>query len=100
MKYELPENLKDALNELFILYDEAYIELRKEVIYLIRNNIRNINIIEHTFDKLLNIPTEKCYKLFTLLCEYVSTFDTELVDDYKEIYNELYGEEESKSKKK
>ena len=98
-KYTLPNNLKNMLDWLIKLYKQAHKEIKPEVLYIIKNNIKDIRLIEHTLDKLLNIPTEKCYILFTKLCNYVSKFDKETAEDYLEIYNEIYGEEENIKKK-
>ena len=88
------------LNSLMELYELAYQQLNIKVTYLIDNGIRNKRLIENTFEELLNIPTDKCYDLFIKLCNYVKTFDEQLVIDYQTIYEELYGEETNKTKKR
>lgn len=86
--------------ELNELYELTYNQIKPQVIYIIRNNIKDINFIDHIFDELLNVPTDKCYKLFTKLCNYVASFNSKLAKEYLEIYEELYGEEELEEKKK
>lgn len=89
----LSDELRGMFNGLMGLYDQAYGEIRKDVEYIVLNDIRDDYILEHVFDKIINIPTDKCYELFVELCDYVSHFNEEMVEDYKDIYNELYGDD-------
>ena len=67
---------------------------------VISNKIRDKYTIEHLFDEIINIPTDKCYELFIELCAYVSQFNKELVDDYIELYNDLYGDDDKEANMK
>ena len=94
----LDDNMKDMLNDLMELYDLAYQQLKKQVAYIISNNIKDRRFIESTFEELINIPTDKCYKLFLKLYDYVKAFDEVMANDYYAMYEELYNAEESKKK--
>ena len=96
----LPEELRVAFKSLEKLYGLAYKEIRPEILYIIKNNIKDIGLIEHKLDMLLNIPSKECYILFVKLCEYVSKFNKTLADEYLDIYRDLYEEDVSIVKKK
>lgn len=98
--YTLPSSIKEMASGLIELYGIAYIQIRPQVANIINNNVTNIAYIENVLDQLLNIPYKPCYQLFIKLCNYVSTFDKDCANDYLEIYEDLYGEEEVKEKKK
>ena len=86
--------------ELSKLYELSYKQIKPQVIYIIENNIKDVNFIEKVLDELLNTPTDKCYKLFIKLCTYVDTFDHELAEDYLKFYEEMYGADDKKKKYK
>ncbi len=94
----LDKKIKDMLKELYELYDLAYQSLSPQVAYIIKNSIKDNKLLESTLDELLNIPTDKCYKLFTELCGYISKFNSDMANDYLKIYEEMYGEEKPKKK--
>lgn len=96
----ISDELKSMLSGLIDLYELEYRQLKQHVDYIINHNIQNIEFIEQILERLLNIPYEPCYKLFTRLCGYVSKFNQPFADDYLTIWNDLYGEEEPKIKKK
>ena len=62
--------------------------------------VRNVNYIETTLDRLLDIPTDKAYELFILLCDYYMNIDKEAAKFYLDSYEEIYGEANPKVKKK
>ena len=97
---QVPNDLMRTARKLNELYELSYNQIKPQVTYIIKNNIKDINFIDHVFDELLNIPTEKCYKLFKKLCDYVETFNIKLVKEYLEIYEELYGDDKPKEKQK
>jgi len=72
--------------------------VKPNVVHIINNNIKDIKYIESTLDDLLNVPTDESYKLLTILCNYVAGFDRELADDYLNLFEELYGDEDSEEK--
>ena len=96
----LDKRIKTMLDDLNNLYDLAYKELKTQVAYIIKKNLKDSKMIESTLDQLLNIPTDKCYLLFIKLCNYVATFDQSMADDYLTIYDELYGNHDNEAKKK
>ena len=82
------DGIKEIVRSLMDLYDIAYENAKKDVEYIILNGITDENIIDHVFDNILNIPTDKCYRLFVDLCDYVSCFNERMTNEYMEIYKE------------
>ena len=87
------------VEELYIMYESMTKMLKKNVTFLIRNNVKDVKIIETYLDQLLNIPTEKSFELFKQLCDYYMTINKENAESYLEIYKEMY-EEDNKAKKR
>ncbi len=94
MDYKLSDELMDLASGLVEVYEMAYQLVKPKVDYIIKNNIRDIKIIDKIFDELLNVPTDKGYELFVELCSYVSQFNRKIVEEYVAIYKDLYGDEE------
>ena len=94
------DNIKEIINELLKIYDSEYKRLKPNVDYIIKNNIKDIKYIEQILEQLLNIPYEPCNKLFIRLCKYVENFNKEMSDEYMDLFNKLYNEENVKTKKK
>ena len=86
------DELNGMFSKLMDLYDLAYEDIKRDVEYIILNGIRDEYIIEKLFDNVINIPTDKCYKLFVDLCAYVSRFNKGIVNDYIDVYKDLYGD--------
>ena len=97
---KIPNEIFEMAKSLNELYELSYNQIKPEISYIIKNNIKDMNYIDHVFDELINIPTDKCYKLFIKLCEYVKTFNAKIVNEYIDIYEDLYGEEPKKKKYK
>ena len=95
----IPNSIKEMASSLIDLYALAYEQIKPKVNYIIQNNIINKIYIEQVLDELLNIPYEPSYQLLVKLCNYTSKFDTQLANDYLELWNDLY-EEKPKSKKR
>lgn len=91
--------IKYLIEELYVMYEYMTKMLKKDVTFLIMNNIRDIKTIEIYLDQLLNIPTDKAQELFKQLCDYYMTINKENAESYLEIYKEMY-EEEPKTKKR
>lgn len=91
--------IKYLIEDLYVMYEYMTKMLKKDVTFLIRNNIKDIKTIEIYLDQLLNIPTDKANKLFKQLCDYYMTINKENAESYLEIYKEMY-EEEPKNKKR
>jgi hypothetical protein len=87
------------VEELYSMHEYMTKILKKDVIYLIRNNVKDIKTIEIYLDQLLNIPTDKAQELFKELCRYYMTINKENAESYFEIYKEMY-EENHKTKKR
>ena len=96
----LDTSIKLLFKELIEIYNIAYKELKPSVERIIKENITNKDTIEDCLEKLLNIPTDACYKLFIKLCDYYARIDLSSSLEYLKIYEELYGEDDIKIKKK
>ena len=98
--YQAPKEIFDLAAKLKELYEISYKQLLPDVKYILEKNVRNIRFIECTLDNLLNIPTDKSYELFVLLCNYYKTIDADAAKFYLDSWDELYGDEDNKVKKK
>ena len=92
----LSPELTEMLNDLVVLWDLAYEQIKPMVDYIIKNNIRDSQRIDLYLEKILDIPTEKCYQLYLKLCAYYATFNYESAKEYLALYEELYGEDDDK----
>lgn len=88
------DDIIEMARGLMDLYKDYLKILKPEVAYVIKNNVRDTKYLERLLDQVINVPTDEGYELLVILCDYISTFDKELADDYLKIYNELYGEDE------
>lgn len=84
----ISDELLESFKKLNELWDVAYEELKPRVVYIIKNKK---NIIEHMYDEITNIPTDKCYELFIYFSKYVALFNMDIVKEYIDIYDDLYG---------
>ena len=96
----LSSDLRKMFVGLMNLYEMAYQEVKQDVECVILNGIKDENIIDHIFDNIMNIPTDKGYELFVDFCDYVSDFNNELAIYYAKAYDELYGEDDIDINKK
>lgn len=94
------DEILELAKELNELYEISYKHLRVEVNNIIKNRITDKHIIEKCLDELLNIPTDKCYELLKLLCEYYSLIDKDSAKFYLETFDEMYGDDDWKDIKK
>ena len=82
--------LINLIGELNHLYEDIYNYYEPLVLYLIKNNIKDIKLIENYLDNLLSIPTEKSYNLYMELCNYYESIDKNnsmfYIKEYKKIY--------------
>lgn len=99
-KYVIPPKIYELAKSLNNLYETMYKQVKPDALYIMARNVRNVNYIETTLDRLLDIPTDKAYELFILLCDYYMTIDEEAAKFYLDSYEELYGEDEPKVKKR
>ena len=91
--YDLAKKLND-------LYKIAYFQIEPMASYIINKKVRNTRMIENTLDKILNIPTDEAYELFVSLCKYYSNLDPDGAKFYLDSWDEMYGEDKPKVKKK
>ena len=99
-KYTIPQDIIELAKQINDLYKIMYEMIKPEVLYIINKKVKNVVIIEDTLDRLIEIPTDAAYELLIKLCEYYATIDKEGAKFYLESYEEIYGEEEPKAKKK
>lgn len=99
-KFELSPEIYDFAKYLANLYELTYDEIRPEVIYIISKNVKNVRYIESVLDKLLDIPTDKSYELYSMLCNYYGEFNMGAAKFYLDSWDEMYGKNKTKTKKK
>ena len=99
-KYTIPSDIIELARGLNNLYKTMYIQIEPEVSYIINKKVKNVRIIEACLDRLLDIPTDEAYILFKKLCDYYAKIDKEGAKFYLDSYEEIYGEDEPKTKKK
>lgn len=92
----ISDDLVNMARGLMELYDIAYEQVKPKVQYLIVHHVQDMNVIDHIFDEVLNIPTEKAYQLYLQLCNYVATFNPKEAKEYIDLYYDLYGLDEEK----
>ena len=91
---ELFDEIKELAAGLVKIYEIKYEMVKPQVINIIKNRITNKDIIEHTLDQTLDIPTDKGYELHSLLCRYFSMIDKESAEFYMNEYNNFWNEED------
>lgn len=91
---ELFDEIKELASGLVKIYEIKYEMVKPQVINIIKNRITNKDIIEHTLDQTLDIPTDKGYELHSLLCRYFSMIDKESAEFYMNEYNNFWNEED------
>ena len=96
----LSEDIIKMMVQLMDLCDLAYEQIKPEVDYIIKNQIKDVNRIDACLEQLLNIPTEKCHQLYVKLCAYYAIFNEQNAKEYLEIYDELYGDDNELTRKK
>ncbi len=74
-------------------YNAAYEIYEPQVRMIIQNNIKDVNYIEYTLDKVLDIYTEKGFNLFMELLLYYRTVNFEYAKEYLEILKNARTEE-------
>lgn len=95
---ELFNEIKELASGLVKLWEIKYEIVKPQVINIIKNRITNKNMIEHTLDETLDIPTDKGYELHSLLCRYFSMIDKESAEFYMNEYHEFWDEKEDDEK--
>lgn len=87
------DNIIKLCNELNDLYEEAYKLYKVEVDRIINYGINDINYIEHTLERILDIYTDKGFYLYIKLLLYYKTINYEHAKAYLEILKEIREEE-------
>ena len=89
------EEIKKHISEIKTMMENHYYHLKYITESIIQNKETNIHKIELTLDMLLN-----CYYYvneakvsFFKLCDYLETLDKEAAIDYREIFEQDFGEE-------
>ena len=100
IEYKIPDDLMDLARRLVKTYDVMYQQWEPIVNSIIDKKATNKNTIEKCLDMIMDLHTDKGYQLFLKLCNYYATIDEYAANEYLKMYDELYGEEESKMKTK
>ena len=94
------DNIISLCNELNNLFEYQYNLLKPQVLEIINNKVKDIDIIEKYLDMLLNIQTDKGCNLFLRLCNYYYSINKENAQIYIDTYNEIYEENAKLIKKR
>ena len=86
-------DIKELAQGLVNCWEEMYNIYYPEVERIITYQIKDTNLIEHTLDHILDIYTEKGFKLYLKLVFYYSTFNIEGAYAYINILKEERQEE-------
>ncbi len=89
----MDDNIIELAKGLVECYEQMYQLCYPEVERIIRYQIKDIDLIEHTLDQALDIYTEKGFYLFINLLLYYRTVNIEHAKDYLEILKEDRKEE-------
>ena len=89
----LDDKIMELAKTLVASYEEAYQLCLPEVERIIKYQIKDIDLIEHTLDQVLNIYTNKGFYLFIRLLLYYRTINLRNAKDYLEILKEDRREE-------
>lgn len=87
---DLNDNFKEMAEELSNCYNSVVKRLKKSIIKLISHDIKDLDIIEHLLDDLLNIPTIESERLYNFLCEYLNEINKESAKFYKLEYKNMW----------
>ena len=79
--------LAEGLNNCYI--DEIK-RLKKALIKLIINNIKDIDLIEHLLDSFLNIPTLESERLYNFLFDYLNNINKDSAKFYRLEYKNMW----------
>ena len=96
----LDDNLMELVKGLMDSYEAMYKLCYHEVVRIIEYKIKDVNLIEHTLDKTLDIYTEKGFYLFLKLLDYYKTVNYNHALEYLEFLKEQREEEYSDYVKK
>ena len=69
--------------------------IKLDIDYIIKNKIKDINIIECLFDRMLSlifVDTKIIYPLYFKLLNYYKNINTEYACEYEKIYHETFDE--------
>ena len=89
----MDDNIIELAKGLVNCWEQMYNLYYPEVERIIKYQIKDINLIEHTLDGVLDIYTEKGFYLFLKLLFYYSTVDLEHSYAYLDILKEQRKEE-------
>lgn len=87
------DNLIELIKELNIMQKEQFEISKGEVSYIIKNNIKDVNRIEHLLDKLLDfayILGEEIFETYYELTEYLNALDEDAAKDYESFLLEIF----------
>ena len=86
----MDDTVYDLATCLMNVYESKYELLLPLVLDIVNHKYKNVNIIEHLLDELLDLPTDKGEELFFFLCDYSSTISEESAKFYAREYRNMY----------
>ncbi len=93
------EDIKNLINEIIKLNQIEYKSIQKEINTIIINNIKDINIIEKLFDRLLNllfIDPNIIKETYYVLLDYYKTINEEYATEYEKLWIEQTNQDNNK----
>lgn len=93
------EDIKNLINEIIKLNQIEYKSIQKEINTIIINNIKDINIIEKLFDRLLNllfIDPNIIKETYYVLLDYYKTINEEYATEYEKLWKEQTNQDNNK----
>ena len=87
------EDLDCVFNDLAPIWYEAYDKLKEYVLIIIKNKVKDKELIEHIIDELMSIPIKEAEILTKILIDYYNIVDREAAKRYEDIYNSIYEED-------
>ena len=97
----MDDKIIELAKQLNDLYELSYNQIKHDIEWIIKSKNTNLKIIENYLERLLDIPTDKSYKLLKKLCDYCSNFNKEIANFYlQRIWRNIWWRENKNSKKR
>ncbi len=92
--FNMNNNIDNLINNLVMEHQFKYYGLKGICELIINNKETNTNKIEHMLDALLDsyYYIQDAKVSFINLCNYYETINKDAADDYRQIFNEEFGE--------
>lgn len=92
-------NMKELIDKINNLNNKELKNIKKDIDYVIQNEVKDINAIERLFDRMLSlvfIDDTILKPIYFTLLEYYVGINKQYSNEYKNYYIEVYGKEKLK----